>query len=104
MLGLGETRDELFDVLADLRDVDCDFLTLGQYLQPHLDRLLPVVRYLPPKEFDELGKAAEQMGFHQVASGPFVRSSYHAREMVEAGVDATEQNDTILDPLRPAAH
>jgi len=104
MLGLGETRDELFDVLADLRDVDCDFLTLGQYLQPHLDRLLPVVRYLPPKEFDELGKAAEQMGFHQVASGPFVRSSYHAREMVEAGVDATEQDDTILDPLRPAAH
>ncbi len=103
MLGLGETRDELFDVLADLRDVDCDFLTLGQYLQPHLDRLLPVVRYLPPEEFDELGKAAEQMGFHQVASGPFVRSSYHAREMVEAGVDVTEQDDAILDPLRPAA-
>ncbi len=84
MLGLGETRDELLDVLADLREVDCDFLTLGQYLQPHLDRLLPVVRYLPPEEFEELGQAARAMGFKQVASGPFVRSSYHAREMADA--------------------
>lgn len=84
MLGLGETHDELYEVLADLREVDCDFLTLGQYLQPHLDRLLPVVRYLPPTEFEELGRAAKSMGFHQVASGPFVRSSYHAREMADA--------------------
>jgi lipoic acid synthetase len=84
MLGLGETRDELLDVLADLRKVGCDFLTLGQYLQPHLDQLLPVVRYLPPEEFEELGHAAEAMGFMQVASGPFVRSSYHAREMADA--------------------
>ena len=85
MLGLGETRDELLDVLADLRDVGCDFLTLGQYLQPDMSRYLPVVRYLPPEEFEELGEAAKQMGFEQVASGPFVRSSYHAREMVEDG-------------------
>ncbi len=84
MLGLGETRQEIYDVLADLRDAECDFLTLGQYLQPHLDRLLPVVRYLSPEEFDELGHAAKAMGFAQVASGPFVRSSYHAREMADA--------------------
>ena len=82
MLGLGETRDEILDVLADLRDVDCDLLTLGQYLQPG-EKYLPVVRYVPPEEFDELGALARQLGFAQVASGPFVRSSYHAREMVE---------------------
>jgi lipoic acid synthetase len=83
MLGLGETRDELFDVLADLRDAGCDMLTLGQYLQPTLEHL-PVTRYVPPAEFDELGAAAKTLGFMSVASGPFVRSSYHAREMAEA--------------------
>ena len=57
-------------------------MTLGQYLQPSPEHL-PVVRYLPPEEFDELGAAARRMGFRQVASGPFVRSSYHAREMAE---------------------
>lgn len=81
MLGLSETTEELFDVLTDLRDVGCDFLTLGQYLQPTPDHL-PVVRYLPPEEFDELGDRARALGFRQVASGPFVRSSYHAAEMV----------------------
>jgi lipoic acid synthetase len=82
MLGLGETRQELFDVLADLREYGCDFLTLGQYLQP-TDRSLPVDRYVTPEEFDELGEAARRMGFKRVASGPFVRSSYHARDMAE---------------------
>ena len=84
MLGLGETHEELLDVLADLRDAGCDFLTLGQYLQP-TPHHLPVVRYLPPAEFDQLGLAARRLGFSQVASGPFVRSSYHARDMAEAG-------------------
>jgi lipoic acid synthetase len=83
MLGLGETRDELLDVFADLLDHGVDFLTLGQYLQPTLDSL-PVERYVPPEEFDEIGSLARGMGFMQVASGPFVRSSYHAREMNEA--------------------
>jgi len=83
MLGLGESRGELFDTLADLLDHGCEFLTLGQYLQPDQQRYLPVERYLPPEEFDELGDAARRMGFQQVASGPFVRSSYHAREMAE---------------------
>lgn len=82
MLGLGETREELLDCLADLRAVDCDFLTLGQYLQPG-PRYLPVVRYVPPAEFDELGSVAKQLGFTKVASGPFVRSSYHAKEMAD---------------------
>jgi lipoic acid synthetase len=80
MLGLGETRDELLDVFADLLDHGVDFLTLGQYLQPTLDSL-PVERYVPPEEFDELGALARSIGFQRVASGPLVRSSYHAREM-----------------------
>ena len=83
MLGLGETHEELFDVLSDLRSVGCDFLTLGQYLQPSTDRYLPVVRYVPPEEFNALGAAAKSLGFKKVASGPFVRSSYHARDMAE---------------------
>src|SRR5262245_1355939 len=82
MLGLGETPDELLDVLADLLDAGCDMLTLGQYLQPTPDHL-PVARYVSPTEFDELGRAAKAMGFRRVASGPFVRSSYHAGEMAE---------------------
>jgi lipoic acid synthetase len=83
MLGLGETREELLEVLADLLDAGCDMLTLGQYLQP-TPQHLPVVRYVPPEEFDDLGAAAKAMGFRRVASGPFVRSSYHAGEMAEA--------------------
>ena len=83
MLGLGETREELLDVFADLLDHGVDFLTLGQYLQPTLDSL-PVERYVPPAEFDELGAIAKNMGFKKVASGPLVRSSYHARDMAEA--------------------
>ena len=82
MLGLGETTEELLDTLADLRDAGVDFLTLGQYLRPTPEHL-PVVRYLPPDEFDDLGRSARRMGFAQVASGPIVRSSYHAREMAE---------------------
>jgi lipoic acid synthetase len=81
MLGLGETSGELWDVLADLRSVACDTLTLGQYLAPTLKHI-PVVRYLPPQEFDQLAELARCLGFKQVASGPFVRSSYHADEMV----------------------
>ncbi|MCC6509119.1 MAG: lipoyl synthase [Pirellulaceae bacterium] len=82
MLGLGESHDEVLECLADLRSVDCDFLTLGQYLQPG-PRYLPVVRYVPPAEFDQWALVAKQLGFSKVASGPFVRSSYHAREMAD---------------------
>ncbi len=82
MLGLGETTDELLEVLADLRAVNCDTLTLGQYLAPTLKHI-PVARYVPPEEFDHLGELARSLGFSHVASGPFVRSSYHADEMVQ---------------------
>ncbi len=80
MLGLGETTEELLEVFADLRKVGCDMLTLGQYLQPTGGHLA-VERYVPPEEFDEIGELARKMGFKFVASGPFVRSSYHAGEM-----------------------
>jgi lipoic acid synthetase len=81
MLGLGETVEELLDLLADLLEAGCEMLTLGQYLQP-AKHCLAVARYVTPEEFDHLGELARQMGFKQVASGPFVRSSYHARSML----------------------
>lgn len=77
MLGLGETREEIEAVMADLLAHDCDMLTLGQYLQPSREHL-PVERFVTPEEFDELRVLGEQMGFSNVASGPMVRSSYHA--------------------------
>jgi len=81
MLGLGETTEELFEVLADLRAVRCDTLTLGQYLAPTLKHI-PVARFVPPSEFDALAELARKLGFSKVVAGPFVRSSYHADEMV----------------------
>ncbi|HEY5296851.1 MAG TPA: lipoyl synthase [Verrucomicrobiae bacterium] len=79
MLGLGETEEELFQALRDLRNSNCDILTLGQYLQPTL-RHLPVVAFVTPEKFAEYKIVAEEMGFVHVASGPMVRSSYHADE------------------------
>ena len=77
MLGLGETQEEVVRTLADLRRVDCQRLTLGQYLRPSLAHM-PVARYWTPAEFEELGVIARELGFQQVRSGPLVRSSYHA--------------------------
>lgn len=82
MLGLGEEIGEVLRVMADLRAVSCDLLTLGQYLQPS-GRHHPVVRYLPPEEFEELGREGEKMGFKTVFSAPLVRSSFHAAEVFE---------------------
>ena len=79
MLGLGETEEELFTALADLRRVRCDLLTLGQYLQPTL-RHLPVAAFISPARFARYKAVAEQLGFLHVANGPMVRSSYHAGE------------------------
>ena len=79
MLGLGETQEEVIAAMHDLRDVDCQRLTLGQYLRPSLAHL-PVQRYWTPEEFDELGVVAQTLGFAQVRSGPLVRSSYHAAD------------------------
>jgi len=77
MVGLGETNEEILEVLRDLRAHNVDMLTLGQYLQPSRNHLA-VDRFVPPAEFDELGEQAKAMGFKHVASGPLVRSSYHA--------------------------
>jgi len=82
MLGLGESTQEVLDVCADLRAVGCEMITIGQYLQP-TPAHLPVERYVPPEEFDAIGNLVRSMGFEMVASGPFVRSSYHAGEMAE---------------------
>lgn len=79
MLGIGETQEEVLAVMRDLREHHCSILTLGQYLQPSTDHLA-VQRYITPDEFDEYAVLAKQMGFKQVASGPMVRSSYHADE------------------------
>ena len=79
MLGLGESRQEVLQALRDLRSVDCQRLTLGQYLRPSLAHI-PVARYWTPAEFEELGVAARELGFAQVRSGPLVRSSYHAAD------------------------
>ncbi|MDB6020450.1 MAG: lipA [Pedosphaera sp.] len=79
MLGLGETEEELYTSMSDLRNVGCDILTLGQYLQPTLKHL-PVVEFVSPERFAEYKRVAEAMGFQHVASGPMVRSSYHADE------------------------
>lgn len=77
MLGMGETADEIRAVLADLREVNCDVLTLGQYLSPSAENV-PVARYVHPTEFAAWGEEARAMGFAHVESGPLVRSSYHA--------------------------
>lgn len=83
MLGLGETNEEVIETLKDLRAHDCDMLTLGQYLQPSRHHL-PVDRFVTPDEFAELAEIAKQLGFSQVASGPMVRSSYHADQQAAA--------------------
>ena len=79
MLGLGETREEVIETMIDLRSVDCQRISIGQYLRPSLKHIL-VERYWTPEEFDELGFIAKELGFAHVRSGPLVRSSYHAGE------------------------
>jgi lipoic acid synthetase len=77
MLGVGETLEEVMASLKDLREMGCDIVTLGQYLQPSAQQL-PVTRYVTPREFEELRISAQELGFRHVESGPLVRSSYHA--------------------------
>lgn len=79
MLGLGETKEQVIDVFKRLREVDCDMLTLGQYLQPTTSHI-PVVEYIKPEQFDEYKEIASSMGFKRVASAPLVRSSYYAED------------------------
>ena len=82
MLGLGERREEVIQVMDDLREVDCDFLTIGQYLRPSINHH-EVVRFVPPVEFEEYKNAGTAMDFRGVASAPFVRSSFQADKMLE---------------------
>lgn len=79
MLGLGETKEQVIEVFKRLREVDCDMVTLGQYLQPTTSHI-PVVEYVTPEQFDEYGEIALSMGFKKVASSPLVRSSYYAED------------------------
>jgi lipoyl synthase len=83
MVGLGETFDEVVELMKDLRSVSCDIMTIGQYLQPHARRL-PVERYVTPAEFAQWRDIGMDMGFHHVESSPLTRSSYHAREQAES--------------------
>jgi lipoic acid synthetase len=82
MVGLGETFDEVVELMKDLHAVSCDVMTIGQYLQPQARRL-PVERYVTPAEFDLWRDIGLQMGFKHVQSSPLTRSSYHAREQAE---------------------
>jgi len=82
MVGLGETFDEVVELMKDLRAVSCDVMTIGQYLQPHARRL-PVERYVTPEEFDRWREIGMTMGFRHVQSSPLTRSSYHAREQAD---------------------
>ncbi|MEH6626104.1 MAG: lipoyl synthase [Motiliproteus sp.] len=84
MVGLGETNEEIIEVLKDLRAHDVDMITIGQYLQPSRDHL-PVDRFVHPDEFDEFARIANELGFKHVASGPLVRSSYHADKQAHGG-------------------
>ena len=85
IVGMGESVDEVLETMADLRKVDCDLLTVGQYLRPSI-RHIAIDRFYRPEEFEDLRKAGEAMGFKHVASGPLVRSSYHADEQHDAAV------------------
>ena len=82
MVGLGETKEEVVEVLRDLRSRECDLVTIGQYLRPSKSSL-PVAEYVHPEQFDEYKAIGESLGFRYVASGPFVRSSYHAAELFD---------------------
>jgi lipoic acid synthetase len=93
MLGLGELEEELMTALEDLRSANCDILTLGQYLQPTLKHL-PVVEFVPPARFEEYGERARRMGFVHVASGPMVRSSYHADDFSPVATAALQKRQT----------
>ncbi|MBI4620516.1 MAG: lipoyl synthase [Desulfobacterales bacterium] len=92
MLGLGETREEVLSSMKDLRNVGCDVLTMGQYLRPS-DYHFPEERFLHPEEFKELESIGKEMGFQEVASGPFVRSSYHAGRLLERILPRQEKDN-----------
>ena len=104
MVGLGESMDEMLEAFALLREHDVQVLTVGQYLRPS-EQHLPVVRYWTPEEFASLEREAYAMGFESVASGPLVRSSYHADEQVpvrRAAARLVPQRDLVKPPAAAA--
>lgn len=103
MTGLGETNEELQQVMNDLRAIDCDIITFGQYLQPSSWHL-PVERYMPPSEFAQLEKDARAKGFLYCAAGPFVRSSYRASELFMKGLIERERIAAGKAPLGEITH
>jgi lipoic acid synthetase len=97
MVGLGETFDEVVELMKDLRAVSCDIMTIGQYLQPHARRL-PVERYVTPQEFARYAEVGMELGFRHVESSPLTRSSYHARQQAEA--PAQENTEAAIASAR----
>ena len=89
MVGLGETFDEVVELMKDLRRVSCNIMTIGQYLQPY-ERRLPVERFVTPAEFARWREIGMDMGFHHVESSPLTRSSYHARQQAETQTQEAE--------------
>ncbi len=89
MVGLGETFDEVVELMKDLRSVSCDIMTIGQYLQPHARRL-PVERYVTPEEFERWRDVGMAMGFKHVESSPLTRSSYHARQQADTPLETAD--------------
>jgi lipoic acid synthetase len=98
MLGLGETRPEVLEVLADLRNVGCDIVTLGQYLQSSASGL-PVQEFVHPDVFLEYKQEAFQMGFVGVESAPFVRSSFHAKQSFERIVRKPQERRVLSEQV-----
>ncbi|HET7625553.1 MAG TPA: lipoyl synthase [Verrucomicrobiae bacterium] len=98
MLGLGEREDEIIQAMKDLRAAGCDIFTMGQYLQPTLKHL-PVVEFVHPEKFAALGNLAREMGFTHVASGPMVRSSYHADEFHSPS--RMQKTDVVAEHVKP---
>ena len=96
MVGLGETREEMTEAFVALREVDCDILTIGQYLRPTANHL-PVERYYHPDEFAEMREEGLALGFKHVESGPLVRSSYHARDQVPGAAERALRRRATVD-------
>jgi lipoic acid synthetase len=94
MAGLGETFDEVVELMKDLRAVSCDIMTIGQYLQPY-ERRLPVERYVTPEEFARWREVGMELGFRHVESSPLTRSSYHARQQTEDKLEETEEASLV---------
>ena len=103
MVGFGETEDMVIDMMRRLREVDCDMLTIGQYLQPSRKHI-EVKEYVTPEQFDRYRDIGLEMGFRSVSSGPFVRSSYHAEMLEDTSEGLSAEKQKLQDKLNETAH